>query len=130
MQGSSRNGPDSEIVSPAILAGVVRALRQDPIHFTDDLLATEPTVSEFVGRRELQLIGRMALAGASPEFLQGFANEMHNMVAVVAHSFRRGYRDLLQPFVPLDTPDGTESPPGVAPPPPPAADDDEADIPF
>lgn len=129
-----RNTPDSMIVSPAILAEVVDTLRKNPIDTSEELLSTEPALSKFLNEQELQLLGRMALAGAYPEFIRGFANELHGMVAVAVRSFRKGYADLLDPFL-LMAPGEAETKQPMnsgenGPPPPPAAQDEDAGIPF
>lgn len=132
MRGKPPNSPDSVIVDPAILAAVQEDLLDHPLEVGEQVLAAEPALSKFVSERELQLFGRMALAGARPDFIRAVANELHDLLAVVVRSFHVGYLGLLDPFMPADEPSFPESTNsgtgGNAVPPPP--DPGDANIPF
>lgn len=96
----SAGGPDDPIVAHCfILAAVKSAADREPKE-EQELIRGEPLLSEYLRCGVLEVIGKLALAGAGHELIENVAEDLFRLVDVAATATRDAYRALLSDFLP------------------------------
>lgn len=81
-----------------------------------DVLAGEPLLSSYLRDGVLQMLGKLALAGAGHAIIESTAEDMFRLLSVAAGSVRNAYRALLNDLVPDPGAGTTDEEPGDTPP--------------
>lgn len=114
---SPGNGADEPIVSrDYIFAAVQAAAEKDPAD-AQELIVGEPLLSEYLRCGVLEVVGKLALAGAGHALIENVAADMFRLVNVAAGSTRDAYRGLLDGFLPDAGAATANGEPGNTPPP-------------
>jgi len=108
-QDAEPNAQDAALITGVILQGIVKEYRDRQAEPEHEIIVAEPVLSEFLRCRMLQMLGQLALAGATPCIVRGAAGEIHALLAITAEAFRRSYRELLADFMPAEEP-GVDDP--------------------
>jgi hypothetical protein len=87
--------PDGMLVEPE---HVTRALQDVTTRGCDETNAefakTEPALAAFISQQSVVIAGKLALAGAPPELVQGMHNDILALVLTSIHALRRGHFEL------------------------------------
>lgn len=108
---SPAGGSDNPIVGrDFITAAVQAAVDREPAE-EHELIKGEPLLSEYLRCGVLEILGKLALAGAGHELIENVAEDMFRLVDVAATSTRDAYRALLNDFLP-ENGANDQAPPG------------------
>jgi hypothetical protein len=98
----SRRSSDATLVGGDALSAAMRDTappdKEDELEL--GLIDNEPLLSEYCQNEFMQILGRLALAGAGPGIIRGVATDMHRVITVSAKALRMAYCELLEDFLP------------------------------
>lgn len=94
------SGPDEAIVRREDIAAAVQAAAEIEPSCELDLITGEPLLSAYLRDGVLQVLGKLALAGAGPRVVEGIAEDFFRLLNVAVNSTRSGYRALLDGLLP------------------------------
>lgn len=99
---SPGGGADEPIVSrDYIFAAVQAAAEKEPAE-EQDLIVGEPLLSIYLRDGSLQILGKLALAGAGPQLIENVAEDYFRLLRVAVEATRDAYRALLGDLLPDD----------------------------
>jgi hypothetical protein len=86
---------DEEALTTAIKS-VVKRVPSEGFTF----VKTEPVLSAYCRAELLQVLGKLAISGASSQVVRGVGADIHGLITVVAAAMKAGYSSLLEDFLP------------------------------
>ena len=113
---SQADGADDPIVGRGFIAAAVQAAADKEPSEEQDLITGEPLLSEYLRCGVLEVLGKLALAGAGHALIENVAEDFFRLVSVAANSTRDAYRALLGDLLPENGTDDQHTPPGGTPP--------------
>lgn len=119
------DGAAEPIVSQTFIVAAVRAAAEIEPAAEQELIVGEPLLASYLRDGTLQILGKLALAGASPQLVENVAEDYFRLLRVAVNATRDAYRGLLADLLPDDDdapdaslpPDATPNtpPPGPGP---------------
>lgn len=99
---------DEPIVGRENITDAVQAAAEIEPSCELDLITGEPLLSAYLRDGVLQVLGKLALAGAGPQIVESIAEDFFRLLNVAVNSTRSAYRTLLDGLLP-DPDTGTPS---------------------
>lgn len=112
---TSWRGMADAVVDDHALQAAMQEQADNDASSVGEVIPAEPVLSSFLQDEILKLVGKLGLAGAETNILQGVACDLHRLLGLTAKAVRQGYRVLLDDFLPAEPGD---TPPGEPPLPP------------
>jgi hypothetical protein len=103
-------GGDDPIVGRDYIAAAVQAAAETEPAGEQELIAGEPLLSAYLRDGSLQILGKLALAGAVPPLIENVAEDYFRLLRVAVEATRDAYRALLADLLPDD---GADEPGGT-----------------
>lgn len=91
---------DAMLVNQETLSAALGAAAGETPAERFSFIETEPLLSAYCRAEWLQMLGKLALSGASPKVVRGIGEDIHQLIAVTAKAMRTGYCSLLEDFMP------------------------------
>ncbi len=110
-----QNRSDEPIVGRENIASAVQAAAEIEPSCELDMIAGEPLLSCYLRDGVLQILGKLALAGAGHELVENVAEDFFRLLNVAVNATRSAYRALLDGLLPdpgagAGNDEGTETP--------------------
>ena len=109
---SPAGGSDDPIIGRDFITAAVQAAVEKQPANEQDLIAGEPLLSAYLRDGTLQILGKLALAGAGPQLIENVAEDYFRLLNVAVNATRDAYRALLNDFLPENGINDRQSPPG------------------
>jgi len=91
---------DAMLVGRGVLLDAVEAVGKAFPSEGFTFVETEPLLSAYCRAELLQVLGKLALSGASSRAVRGVGADIHRLIAVTATAMKAGYSSLLEDFLP------------------------------
>lgn len=104
-QNPTSESPDQSLVDREILRAAVQATVDKDVADAPMLVENEPLLSQYLRDGVLQVLGKIAYAGAGPGIVRDISEDVVRLLGVTATSLQCAYRNLLDGLLPeLDAP--------------------------
>ena len=97
---SSGKNADAMLVDKAALCNAIESVADEALSQEMIFVEAEPLLSAYCRAALLQILGKLAISGASPKVVRGVGADIHHLITVTAKAMRSGYCILLEDFLP------------------------------
>lgn len=104
---------DAMLVDQEVLANALQAVEKEMPAEGFTFIETEPLLSSYCRAELLQILGKLAGAGACSGVVRGVGADIHRLIKVTDTAMKSGYGSLLEDFLPefaAPTPESTAQP--------------------
>ena len=91
---------DAVLVDREVLATAIKSVSKEFPSEGFTFVETEPLLSSFCHAELLQILGKLAVAGACSGVVRGVGADIHRLITVTATAMKSGYSLLLEDFLP------------------------------
>jgi len=96
----SNGNADARLVNHKMLRAAMLAVAEGSPGEKFIFIESEPLLSSYCEAELFQILGKLAVAGAAPQFVRSVGANIHQVIAVTARSMKAGYCALLEDFLP------------------------------
>ena len=99
-KGQPEGHDDAMLVDQVVLATAIKSVGREFPSEGFSFVESEPLLSSFCRTELLQILGKLAVAGATPAVVRGVGGDIHRVITVTAKAMKSGYSSLLEDFLP------------------------------
>ncbi len=91
---------DAMLVSQGVLENAIEAVEDEACAGEFKFVEHEPLLSTYCRMELFQVLGKLAVAGATTEVVRGVGADIHRLISITANAMKSGYCTLLEDFLP------------------------------